>query len=305
MSHTTTVLSLLAAEHGVASRQRLIDAGIPARAVDHELSVGRLVAVHPGVYRSAGTPADHAIVLRSSLIATRPDGTLSHRSAARHFGLPGRADLIELTVPHNLRPRLAGVTVHRSHRLPDHHIMSHDGLRITTVERTIGDLGAVVHRTIVRAAAETAVVRRLTTVERLFRHVDEHARRGRTGIGALRAVLEDWMLSERPPDSEIEIAFMRLVRAADLPPAHHQYDVHDHSGRFVGRADAAWPDQRVIVEIDGFSAHGTPSAMQRDLVRQNQLVLAGWTVVRFTWHDIVRRPGWVAKQIADALAMAA
>jgi len=283
----------------------LLERTVPPRAIDHEVARGRLVSVHPGVYRGASTPSDLPLHLRAALLAVEPHGVLSHRSAARIHDLPGRSERVELTVPHNRRPRMIDVTTHRSHRLPDTHRLVIGGLPVTSVERTIGDLGAVVRLDTVRAAAETAVVRRLTTVERLFEHVDDHARRGRTGIGALREVLEDWMLSERPPDSEIEIAFMRLVRAAGLPPAIHQYEVVDDHGDLLGRADAAWPNHRVLVEVDGFSAHGTPSAMQRDLARQNGLVLAGWTVIRFTWHDVIRRPKWAANQIERAIAQAA
>lgn len=198
---------------------------------------------------------------------------------------------------------MIGVTIHRSLRIPSAHVRVRDGVTVTTVERTLADLGAVVGQSVVRAAAEAATVQRLTTVERLFALVDDHARRGRTGIGALRAVLEDWVLSERPPDSPLEIAFIRLVRRFRLPEPCFQCQVVDGNGRFVARIDAGWPDVRLAVEVDGFSTHGSPSAMQKDLARQNRLVALGWTVLRFTWHDVVRRPRSVGAQIAEVLAV--
>jgi very-short-patch-repair endonuclease len=41
--------------------------------------------------------------------------------------------------------------------------------------------------------------------------------------------------------------------------------------------------------------------MQADLDRQNALVREGWTVLRFTWADVVRRPAPVAALITEAL----
>jgi very-short-patch-repair endonuclease len=41
--------------------------------------------------------------------------------------------------------------------------------------------------------------------------------------------------------------------------------------------------------------------MTSDHERHNRLVAAGWTVLRFTWHQVVRQPGQVAKDIRSAL----
>jgi len=45
--------------------------------------------------------------------------------------------------------------------------------------------------------------------------------------------------------------------------------------RVLGReVDALCPEQRLIVEIDGFAAHGTPAAFERDRARDAQLAVA-------------------------------
>jgi very-short-patch-repair endonuclease len=41
--------------------------------------------------------------------------------------------------------------------------------------------------------------------------------------------------------------------------------------------------------------------LYRDRCRQNQLLLAGWTVLRFTWYDVLHRPAWVVAQVREAL----
>jgi very-short-patch-repair endonuclease len=75
-------------------------------------------------------------------------------------------------------------------------------------------------------------------------------------------------------------------------------------GRFLGRVDVGYPDQRIAIELDGFATHGSPAALQRDLRRQNRIVLEGWLVLRFTWADVVERPGEVAATVARALGAA-
>jgi very-short-patch-repair endonuclease len=71
------------------------------------------------------------------------------------------------------------------------------------------------------------------------------------------------------------------------------------------RLDFAYVSARVFIEIDGFEAHGTPRALQRDLTRQDELVVLGWRPLRFTRDDLLRRPEWVVAQIAAVLAAAA
>ena len=57
----------------------------------------------------------------------------------------------------------------------------------------------------------------------------------------------------------------------------------------------------LAVEVDGWETRKTYGAFQRDTARQNALVVeGGWAVIRFTWTDVVRRPGYVAAQIAAA-----
>ena len=54
----------------------------------------------------------------------------------------------------------------------------------------------------------------------------------------------------------------------------------------------------LAVEVDGWESRNTYRAFQSDTDRQNAITLAGWAVIRFTWTDVVRRPGYVAGQIA-------
>ncbi|MDR0365700.1 MAG: endonuclease domain-containing protein, partial [Bifidobacteriaceae bacterium] len=59
---------------------------------------------------------------------------------------------------------------------------------------------------------------------------------------------------------------------------------------------------RLVVEIDGWAAHNSQEAFQKDRTRQNALVAAGLRVLRFTWHDLTKRPDYVADRIQSLLA---
>jgi very-short-patch-repair endonuclease len=74
-----------------------------------------------------------------------------------------------------------------------------------------------------------------------------------------------------------------------------------NAGRFIARLDAAYPERRIAIEVDGYEAHSSPEAFQRDRTRQNRLVALGWTVLRFTWADVVHRPSMVAQAIKEAI----
>jgi len=68
------------------------------------------------------------------------------------------------------------------------------------------------------------------------------------------------------------------------------------------KIDLAFPDVKVAIEIDGWAWHVDQDRFVGDRRKQNALVRAGWTVLRFTWHDLTRTPGAVVAQIAAALA---
>ena len=63
--------------------------------------------------------------------------------------------------------------------------------------------------------------------------------------------------------------------------------------------DFVFRQQRLVVEVDGWAWHHTPDRFQRDRSKQNALVTAGWTVLRFTWFDLADRPTAVLDLIRE------
>jgi very-short-patch-repair endonuclease len=173
-------------------------------------------------------------------------------------------------------------------------------LPVTTAARTLIDLAAVVDDDALEQALEGALSDGRTSLRQVGRRLDALSRRGRPGLARVRRVLGR-RLEGGPSESELETRFVRVLRRARLPLPVRQHEVR-LGGRAVARADLAYPEARLLIELDGWSTHGTKPAFHADRRRQNMLVLAGWTLLRFTWADVVETPAAVVAAVLGALA---
>jgi very-short-patch-repair endonuclease len=64
---------------------------------------------------------------------------------------------------------------------------------------------------------------------------------------------------------------------------------------FDARVDLGHQDLRLVVEADSFEFHGTRKALVADCRRYVSLVVRGWTVLRFSWEDVMYDPDWVVE----------
>lgn len=286
-------------QHGLVERSQVLGAGVSPSTLRRWVAAGRLVVVFPGVYRVAGAPVTWEQRLLAAVLAAGDGAMASHRSAARLWQVLD-ADVLELTVPAHRRPRLPGVVVHRSEDVSGARPVRRARVPTTTPLRMLVDLGAVVGGGAVEDALDRALERRLVSVAGVERTLGRLACRGRSGAGVLRTVLDRRALGAAPADSLLEPRMARLLRAHALPAPVFQHEVR-HGGRFVARVDFAYPDAGLAVEVDGYGSHSSPRAFQADLRRQNALVALGWTVLRFTWSDVVGRPEKVATEIRRLL----
>ena len=115
----------------------------------------------------------------------------------------------------------------------------------------------------------------------------------RPGVGRLVRLLDDREFGV--PESELERRTLELIAAHVLPPPERQTRVGPH------RVDVTYESRHLLVEVDGRATHGTSEAFEHDRVRQNSLVLEGWTVLRFTWKQITQDPDYIAATLRRAL----
>ncbi len=293
---------LARAQHGVITSAQAVKALGPGRK-DRWVSEGRLVAVQPRVLRVLGSPQTWHQALKSAELST--DGVVSHRSAAELWGLIQPAGYVDVSVTPSRAPRAQPpAIVHRISDLDDELAVDREGFRLTDPTRTIIDLGLVLPTWAVGDALSRGLTTQLFSLAEVERLRDALGKKGRNGAGIVRSLLEDRRSFRGTEESVLERRLLGIVRTYELPDPLLQHEVWQ-AGRFVARIDAAYPDRKIALEVDGYSAHSSRDAFQRDRTRQNRLVALGWTVLRFTWADVVDRPAMVAATIREAFARAA
>lgn len=85
----------------------------------------------------------------------------------------------------------------------------------------------------------------------------------------------------QPDASFIEARLASALNAREIP-----YKREHPIGRF--RADFAFLEQRLVVEVDGHEFHHTKKQRENDANRDRILTLLGWRVIRFTGSEIYR-----------------
>jgi hypothetical protein len=281
LDHDRLISALAAARHGVVSRRLLLAHGIGVDTIDMRLRQRRLVGVHRGVYALGHADLTDEGRWLAAVEALGSDGALSHHSAARLWDLRDTALLpIHVTIARRSGvPRRPGLRPHRVNKLHDDEVTEHEGIRVTTVARTILDLAATVRgRHLEQVVRRASRLRRFDLVEQQVL-LERHPRlSGAPELGRLIAALQG-----RGTDdfrSRMEVAFAQMCDDYGLPrPVVN--------GHVLGeRVDFHWPSTTLVVETDGFAFHAMPSTFADDRRRDQKLTLAGYTVVRLTWEQV-------------------
>lgn len=287
------VVRRAARQHGLIDWSQALAAGMTRTAIETCLAKGVFERVCSRVYRIAGSPPTWRQQVMAAVLSAGPDAAASHRAAVRIWGLDAPVPRVaEITMPRTRAVELVGVTTHRTGDLVAADVTTRDGIPVTTVPRTLVDLGAVSPRWVVDRCIDAALARRLVALEDLWRILRRVSRRGRRGAGVLRACLE-WRFGV--PDSVLEGLFLEIVRDFGLPEPVVQYEVQVN-GR-LRKIDAAYPERSLAIELDGAKKRMSPESLQADDSRQNDLVEARFTPLRFTWTDLTSGRELVARKV--------
>jgi very-short-patch-repair endonuclease len=269
---------LATSQHGVVARRQLLELGLGAQAIQHRIENGRLHRVGRGVYAVGRPELSRRGRWIAAVLGCGPRAALSYGSAAALWGIEReRRGMIEIsTTASAARPR-AGLLVYRRPNLVSSDVVVKDGIRVTSVVRTLIDIAARLNRGDLDRAVNEADRLDLIDPEALAESLDRHS--GKRGVGALRDMLGERTF--RLTDSELERRFLQLVGDVGLPaPLTQQY--------LNGvRVDFFWPDLGLVVETDGLRYHRTPAQQARDRRRDQAHLTAGFTPLRFT-HAQVR-----------------
>lgn len=288
------IASLAAAQHGVIARFQMRALGISNDAITHRMATGRLHRLHRGVFAVGHKRVTRLGRWMAAVLARGPDTVLSHASAAALWRIKdsskGRPDV---TVPPGAKGR-DGIDVHRS-ALPPDEVTLHEGIPVTTVARTILDVAATSRPDQVERMLREADFLRVddaTGVDALLGRYPK-----RPGTRALRKARERIRDSTGRTRSEMEERFKALVLKASLPTP--EVNATLELGETTIQPDFLWRDQRLIVELDGWQAHGTKAAFEADRARDRAATRAGFRVIRATWTQLPATRDDVAALLAQ------
>jgi very-short-patch-repair endonuclease len=116
---------------------------------------------------------------------------------------------------------------------------------------------------------------------------------GRPGVRALRAICGE---SRRLTRSGAERRFLSLLRESHLPLPETNAKLAGHEVDFI------WRGARLVVETDGWAAHSSRTAFERDRRRDAELAARGFQVIRVTWRQLATEPAGTLALLARALA---
>lgn len=277
-------------------------AGLTNRQVRLRVAKGQLLARGRDVFVVTGAPSS---TRQELLVATlRNDAAAALGSSAHLLGLTDRAP----HRPHVARASASGVAdtdavVHRLADLVPRDLVTVDSIRSTNATRTVLDLAASLTDGELRSMIDRARRLHLIHPEPLIARFLSHGRQGRPGTARARRVLGQVDGDLALLESDLESALLAAIERGGLPAPSPQHPVSVGGSEY--RIDFAYPQERVAIEGDGFAFHSGREVFEQDRTRQNALVLAGWTVLRFTWRQICRHPEDVVAQIEAAIQRSA
>ena len=286
--------AVAAAQGGVFTRRQLRALGISGKVERARLTDGRWARVLGPAYVAGPFPV--RLEQRAWAGHLLTGGVVSHRTAAALQGLldDDAAEPVHVRLPLVGAGAVAGV---RQHRVPlsDDDCTDRGGLPITTVPVTLLDCLTSLPYPDALALARDAVFRRWVDPEWLSERASSRYRTH--GAPQLRRILADL---RAPGRSGLERRLHALLRRSRISGWTVNVVLSDPRG-VIGEVDVLFAAQRVVIEVDGYGVHAQRSVFQRDRAKQNRLIAAGYTVLRFTGEDLSQRADHVIRTITAVL----
>ena len=270
----------------MVTRRDLLELGFNEAAIEHRLAKGRLHRVHAGVYAVGRPELTREGHWMAAVLACGSEAALSHHSAAAFWGIGReRSGRFDISVRRKCKRRRDGIRARSRPSLPAEDIVIRDGIPVTTPARTIVDIATDLSPNKLERAVNDADKLDLIDAEKFGLGLDRFA--GEPGVRPLRRLLDPYNF--RLSDSNLEIFFRPIARAAGLPPPLSKQPVNGFE------VDFFWPDLGLVVETDGLRHHRTSSEQARDRLRDQTHSASGLTHLRFTYRQVAHERAHVRK----------
>jgi very-short-patch-repair endonuclease len=286
--------SIASRQSGLFTSRQAQACGFSRHQILRRVRTGVWRRISSSVFGLAGVAVTVAVRDRAAQLAV-PGSVLAGPSAARRWGLDVPDDRICLIVGAHASPRRPGLLILHE-PLDSCDLQSVEGVPVTSRARTVVDCLRVLPERPAIELLDRALQRRWITVADLARRVQGHF--GRRGARRLVRLLG---LATSGTRSAAERLAAQLLRQSGIGGWVANVPIRDGHG-LIGVGDIVFSRLKLVIEIDGRAFHVSPEQFQTDRERQNRLVAAGWTVLRFTWRDLTERPAYVIGTIRAMLA---
>ena len=278
------------AQRALVHLSQLRGLGITRGSYEHRVEAGALHRVFPTVLSLVHPLLETWAAETAALLYAGDNAVLSHETAAALWGLAATPSFVVITLINRHIKSQPEVRIHRVKTVDIRDLRHHQGFPVTSPARTLIDCAT---RANIDALLNEARALKLVKDGEIEAAMERCPRR--TGVGAMRALLEVERESGYT-QSKAERELKRIIRASGIEwPTFNTY--------LEGvRADAYWPQFGLVIEVDGYQSHGHWAAFQRDRARDRKLIAAGYTVLRFTWHQLTLKRLQVVAEVARTLA---
>jgi hypothetical protein len=281
------------AQLGLFTREQARLCGASPSQIKRRLASGEWQPVLGKVLATADLRLTTRVMDRAAALAV-PEGVLVGPSAARAWDIEVPDFRIWLAVGRDRHPSVPGIRYLRTD-IDRRDITRWEGALVTTMRRAVVDCLVLLPEAEAQSLLDRALNRSWLTLDQLATSVQ--ARLGRRGTRRLFRLLR---IAGDGSRSAAERLMAHLLTSAGISCWAANVPMRDARG-LIGVGDIVFEAARLVIELDGWAYHVTAGQFQRDRERQNRLVAAGWTVLRFTWHDLTKRPEYVIASIAALL----
>jgi hypothetical protein len=252
---------------------------------------GEWVRLDHAVYGHVSVPPTWERSLMAAVLA-EPWARVSHRASAALHELTGyRRGRPEVTIRPGANARGSLAIAHRG---VDVRSTTIRGIPVVTVAQTFIDLAQI-------SSSEkvgTALSDRAEDDPKLLDTVRDRycalAPKGGRDLRTLKQILDRFGAGPSIQRSALEVELARVLAGRGMPEALWEAPF---PGRSTGpqRVDALLPVWQLIVEADGRTWHARLEDFERDRRRDAEAAAAGYLTLRFTHHQLVHEPRWVAR----------
>ena len=288
--------------HGVFSRHEARRLGCSDGLLYRLVTGGEIERILPRIYRFSSAPLNWQQRAKAATLYAGPNSWLSHRSAASQLDMiDWRPQVIEVTTTDALRSR-PSLKIRRVRDMPASDTRMRDSIPVTNTHRTIVDLAAVLQPDVLERVLDDCLYRGLIELGRIQARLDELGGPGRPSVRALKELLGARGNQLAMPLTVLENKFLGVLRSGGIDEPESQVSVESDVGE-KWRLDFVYPHHKVLIEVDGRRFHAARRREKNDMHRDNVMNVRGWTVLRFTWEDVVTDPEYVLDLVRQALGI--